>query len=94
MLSVNEAQQAFQQFAARRPLLLDGTLYVDEWYEDASDYLPVWGAREFYVDGDHSYARWDQRVVFIDKASGAVRVEYLPDHVVKVGAMTPVAVAR
>ena len=91
MLTLDEARAAFDRYAAREPLLVEGTLYVKEWYEDDSDFLPVWGAREFYVDNDHSYARWDLRVVFIDKRTGEVRVELMPDHLAKTGAMTRVS---
>ena len=54
------------------------------------DYLPVWGAREFLVDGHDEFARWDDLAIFIDKASGAVREEQFLPNRLKIRAMSPV----
>ncbi|UOE42646.1 hypothetical protein [Agromyces larvae] len=91
MMTVDEARSAFEQYVREHPLPLQGTLHVDGWFEDADDFLPVWGAREFYVDGDPTYTRMDNLVVLIDKRSGAVRREDRFASFDKVKKMTRVA---
>lgn len=49
------------------------TLYVDGWYEDDADFMPVWGARELYLDGDRTHGRMDDLVVLVDMRTGAAR---------------------
>ncbi|MRG61339.1 hypothetical protein GE115_15895 [Agromyces sp. CFH 90414] len=90
MLTIEEARSALERHFAERPPAIAGTLHISGWYEDADNYLPVWGAREFLVDGHDEFQRWDNLAIFIDKASGAVREEpFLPNRL-KVRAMTPV----
>jgi hypothetical protein len=50
----------------------------------------VWGAREFLVDGREAFARWDNRVIFIDKQTGEVHEGMRNLHVKKVNAMKQV----
>ena len=92
MVTIQEARSLLEQFFASHPPAVSGELYIaPEWYEDASDYLPVWGAREFLVDGQEAFARWDNRVIFIDKQTGEVHEGLRNLLVTKVNAMTQVA---
>ncbi|WP_157428808.1 hypothetical protein [Agromyces salentinus] len=90
MLTIDEARAAFDGYVREHPLPMRGTLHLDGWYEDDDDYLPVWGAREFYVDGDPTYGRMDNFVLFIDKRSGTVREERQLESLRKIHDMTPV----
>ncbi|MFF4084852.1 hypothetical protein ACFYZN_36450 [Streptomyces sp. NPDC001777] len=52
MLTPSEARNLLVAYFVEHPPAISGELYIaPEWYEDAVDYLPVWGAREFLVDG-------------------------------------------
>ena len=80
-------------YFAEHPPAISGELYIaPEWYEDAVDYLPVWGAREFLIDGREAFGRWDNLAIFIDKRTGEVRSDLRTLHSRKISAMTPVAV--
>lgn len=92
MLTVDEARVAFEQHVLEHPLPLRGTLHLDGWFEDADDFLPVWGAWEFYHGGDPTYGRADDVVVLVDKRSGAVRRESQLQSLRKIHGMTPVVV--
>ncbi|MFB9308830.1 putative FMN-binding regulatory protein PaiB [Agromyces hippuratus] len=92
MVTIQEARSLLEQYFVSHPPAISGELYIaPEWYEDASDFLPVWGAREFLVDGREAFARWDNRVIFIDKQTGDVHEGMRNLHVKKVNAMTQVA---
>ncbi|MEK8142093.1 hypothetical protein NKH18_04165 [Streptomyces sp. M10(2022)] len=56
------------------------------------DYLPVWGAREFLIDGREAFARWDNLAIFIDKRTGEVRADHRTLNFRKIREMTPIAV--
>lgn len=74
-----------------RPPALSGDLYISpEWYEDEQDYLPVWGSRQFLVDGVEAFARWDNLVIFIDKRTGEIREEFCTPNFAKIREMKPV----
>ena len=92
MLTIHEARRLLERHFAEHPPAISGELYIaPEWYEDASDYLPVWGAREFLVEGRQAFARWDNRVLFITKETGEVHEGLRNLHAKKVRAMTPIA---
>ena len=92
MVTIHEARRLLERYFVEHPPAISGELYIaPEWYEDASDFLPVWGAREFLVDGREAFARWDNRVIFIDKQTGAVHEGWRNLHAKKVNAMTQVA---
>lgn len=93
MVSPSEARQLLVAYFAEHPPAISGELYIDpEWHEDADDYLPTWGSREFFVDGDASYGRWDNSAIFIDKRTGEVRSDLHTPNFDKIRAMTPVVV--
>lgn len=58
--------------------------------EDVLDYLVPWGARECLVDGDQTYLLCNGLVTFVDKRTGWVRDEMMPEQFAKVDLMTPV----
>ena len=92
MMTTQQARTVLEQFFAAHPPAVAGELYIaPEWYEDAADYLPVWGAREFLVEGRQAFARWDNRVLFINKETGEVHEGLRNLHAKKVRAMTPIA---
>lgn len=94
-MTIQEARQALQQFFVEHPPAISGDLYIaDEWFEDEQDYLPVWGSRQFYVDGVEAFARWDNLAIFIDKRMGAVREEFHTPNFAKISSMTPVVVTE
>ena len=91
MVTIPEARQLLEAYFSEHPPAITGDLYIaPEWYEDAQDYLPVWGSRQFYIDGDTSFARWDNLAVFVDRRTGAVRVELHTLNFAKISRMTPV----
>ena len=91
-MTIHEARQALEQYFVEHPPAISGDLYIsDEWFEDELDYLPVWGSRQFYVDGVEAFARWDNLAIFIDKRTGAVRQEFHTPNFAKISRMTPVA---
>lgn len=93
MLPPSEARNLLVAYFAEHPPAISGELYIaPEWYEDAVDYLPVWGAREFLIDGREAFGRWDNLAIFIDKRTGEVRSDLRTLHSRKISAMTPVAV--
>ncbi|MGW1145936.1 hypothetical protein ACWD6I_12930 [Streptomyces sp. NPDC002454] len=95
MLTPREARALLVAYFAEHPPPVSGELYIaPEWYEDAVDYLPVWGAREFHVDGLAAYGRTDNIVVFVDKNTGEVRRDWFTPNFGKVRAMTPVHVGE
>lgn len=90
MITIQEARRALEQYFAEHPPIVSGDLYIgDEWYEDDQDYLPVWGSRQFFVDGLAAYARWDNLALFIDKRTGAVRQDWHTPNYAKISKMTP-----
>ena len=89
-VTIGEARAVFDAYVLEHPLPMRGAFHLDGWYEDGDDYLPVWGAREFLVDGHDEFARWDDLAIFIDKASGAVREEQFLPNRLKIRAMSPV----
>ncbi|MEV1131386.1 hypothetical protein [Agromyces sp. NPDC049794] len=92
MMTIHDARRALERHFAEHPPAIAGELYISEWYEDDSDYLPVWGAREFLVEGQEAFGRWDNLVIFIDKQTGAVREDVHTLNLEKIREMTPVAV--
>ncbi|WP_328907943.1 hypothetical protein OG230_35860 [Streptomyces sp. NBC_00234] len=93
MLPPSEARNLLVAYFAEHPPAISGELYIaPEWYEDALDYLPLWGAREFLVDGREAFGRWDNLAIFIDKRTGEVRSDLRTLNFRKISAMTPVAV--
>ncbi|WP_445402543.1 hypothetical protein ACSMX9_13345 [Streptomyces sp. LE64] len=95
MLTPREARARLLAHFAEHPPPLSGELYIaPEWYEDAADYLPVWGAREFHVDGLAAYGRTDNIALFVDKHTGEVRRDWFTPNFDKVRAMTPVHVGE
>jgi hypothetical protein len=70
-----------------------GTLYVSpEGFADADDYLVVWGAREFLVDGDLDYLLVDNTVTFVSRTTGKVRDDVMVLSFDKVDGMWPIRV--
>lgn len=68
-----EAQSILRTHFGMHPPRLTGTLhFTGEWAEDDDDYLLVWGAREFIVEGRDSFARWDNLAYFVSKQTGEV----------------------
>ncbi|WP_136708457.1 hypothetical protein [Agromyces sp. H66] len=95
MLTIHEARAALERHFAEHPPLLTGELYISpEWHEDATDYLPTWGAREFLVEGRDAFSRWDNLVIFVDKETGEVREDTYTLHVRKIAQMTPVVASE
>ncbi|MEU5979108.1 hypothetical protein [Streptomyces sp. NPDC047315] len=93
MLTPSEARNLLVAYFAEHPPPIAGELYIaPEWYEDAVDYLPSWGAREFFLDGQAAYGRVDNTAIFIDKSTGAVRADLFTPNFGKIEAMTPVTV--
>ncbi|WP_194410984.1 hypothetical protein [Microbacterium cremeum] len=91
MVTIREARQLLERHFVEHPPAVSGELYIaSEWYEDATDYMPVWGAREFLVEGREAFARWDNRVIFVDKETGEVHAGLRNLHAKKIRAMTPV----
>ncbi|MFH8616121.1 hypothetical protein ACH4E8_13750 [Streptomyces sp. NPDC017979] len=92
-LTPDEARNLLVTYFAEHPPPIAGELHIaPEWYEDATDYLPAWGAREFFVDGQAAYGRVDNTAIFIDKRTGAVRADLFTPNFDKIRAMTPVIV--
>lgn len=92
MVTIQEARKLLEQHFAASPPAISGDLYIaPEWYEDAQDFLPVWGSRQFYIDGIEAYARWDNLVIFIDKETGNIREDLHTLNFGKIRAMTPVS---
>ncbi|WP_461104523.1 hypothetical protein [Tessaracoccus terricola] len=50
--------------------------------------MPVWGSREFLVEGREAFARWDNLAYFVDKQTGEVRAEVFSASFDKIGDMT------
>lgn len=70
---------------------MSGTLYVaPEGFEDATHYMPVYGSREFFIDGLEGGARLDGQVLFINKKSGEITRDLHIAALQKIDAMTPV----
>src|SRR3546814_1516939 len=70
MLTIQEARERLEAYFAQHPPAMSGELYIsDDWNEDDSDYLPAWGAREFFVEHRQSFVRMDNLALFIDKKS-------------------------
>lgn len=91
MLSFDDARRVIENHLRAHPPGISGTLYVSpEGFEDDTHYLPVWGAREFLVDGQDAYGRWDSRVLFVDKQTGEVTEDVQPLAFRKIKAMAPV----
>jgi len=52
MVTIQEARQILERHFAEHPPAISGDLYIaTEWYEDEQDFLPVWGSRQFLIDG-------------------------------------------
>ncbi|MEU9605671.1 hypothetical protein [Streptomyces sp. NPDC048057] len=93
MLTPGQAKNLLVAYFAEHPPPIAGALHIaPEWYEDATDYLPAWGAREFFVDGQAAYGRVDNTAIFIDKRTGTVRADLFTPNFDKIRAMTPVIV--
>src|SRR3546814_10672314 len=74
MLTIHEARERLEAYFAQHPPAMSGELYIsDDWNEDDSDYLPAWGAREFFVEHRQSFVRMDNLALFIDKQTGDIR---------------------
>ncbi|QAY73148.1 hypothetical protein ET445_07090 [Agromyces protaetiae] len=92
MVTIQEARRSLERYFAEHPPAISGDLYIgDEWFEDDQDYLPVWGSRQFYVDGLEAFARWDNLAIFVDKRTGEVRKDFHTPNFAKIRRMTPVA---
>jgi hypothetical protein len=92
-VSPSEARRLLIAHFSAHPPAVSGELYIaPEWREDVDDYLPVWGSREFLVDGDASYGRWDNTVIFIDKRTREVRRDLYTSNLDKISAMSSVIV--
>ncbi|QEO15131.1 hypothetical protein FLP10_12440 [Agromyces intestinalis] len=90
-MTIQEARRRLEQYFAEHPPALSGQLYIgSEWWEDADDYLPYWGAREYIVDGRLEFNRMDNLAIFIDKRTGEVRREYFTPNFDKIAGMTRV----
>ncbi|SIN93168.1 hypothetical protein [Agromyces cerinus] len=91
-MTIHEARRALEQYFVEHPPAISGDLYIaGEGFEDELDYLPVWGSRQFSVDGVEAFARWDNLAIFIDKRTAAVRQELHTPNFAKISSMTPVA---
>lgn len=88
MITFDEARQIVKD--ALGPEWTWGTLHVPrKGYEDADGYLMTVGAREWLVDGDPHFQRWDAPLTFVDKHTGAITYgDMLTDN--RVPHMTPV----
>lgn len=94
MVTIQQARRLLEQHFAEHPPAIAGDLYIgDDWWEDEHDYLPTWGSRQFFVDGNASFGRWDNLAIFIDKQTGAVREDHHTPNLKKIRAMTPVSAA-
>ena len=94
-MTIHEARRALELYFVEHPPAISGDLYIaDEWFEDELDYLPVWGSRQFSVDGVEASARWDNLAIFIDKRTGRLREEFHTPNFAKISRMTPVVVAE
>jgi hypothetical protein len=92
MVTIQEARQVLERHFVEHPPAISGDLYIaPEWYEDEQDFLPVWGSRQFFLDGVEAFARWDNLVIFIGKRSGDVREEFYTPNFERIREMTPIA---
>jgi hypothetical protein len=93
IVTIQQARQILERHFAEHPPAISGDLYIaPEWYEDEQDFLPVWGSRQFLLEGREAFARWDNLVIFIDKRSGDVRKDLRNLNSKKVREMTPISV--
>jgi len=91
MVTIQEARQLLERHFVEHPPAISGDLYIaPEWFEDEHDYLPVWGSRQFLVEGAEAYARWDNLVIFIDKRTGDIREEFHTPNFAKITQMKPI----
>ena len=68
-----------------------GTPYVSpDGYADADDFLVVWGASEYLVDGDSNYALLSGTVLFVSRDTGEIREESFVTNMDKIDAMLPI----
>lgn len=92
MLTIHEARERLEAYFAQHPPAMSGELYIsDDWNEDDSDYLPAWGAREFFVEHRQSFVRMDNLALFIDKQTGDIRRANHVAEFDKIQAMRPVS---
>lgn len=92
MLTIHEARERLEAYFAQHPPAMSGELYIsDDWNEDDSDYLPAWGAREFFVEHRQSFVRMDNLALFIDKQTGGIRRANHVAEFDKIQAMRPVS---
>jgi hypothetical protein len=90
--TIQEARRLLERHFEEHPPAISGDLYIaPEWYEDEQDYLPVWGSRQFYIEGREAFGRWDNLVIFIDKRTGEVREEIHTLNLEKVRKMKPIS---
>jgi len=61
-------------------------------FEDGEDFLVVWGAREYIVDGDNNFILLNGTVTFVNRETGLIRDELMVEQFAKVDGMTPVSV--
>lgn len=93
MLTFDDARRVLEAHFREHPPAISGTLYIaPEGFEDDTHYMPVWGAREYLVDKQEPFARWDNRVLFVDKQTGEISEQLHTLALDKVRAMRPVRV--
>jgi hypothetical protein len=93
VVTIQEARQVLKRHFSEHPPAISGDLYIaPEWFEDEQDFLPVWGSRQFLLEGREAFGRWDNLVIFIDKRSGGVREDFHTLNLEKIGKMTPISV--
>ena len=68
MVTVEDAQRVATDVA--RPSWDKGTFMIAEVFEDEDYYAVVFGAREWFIDGDESFIRIGDWPVFVDKETG------------------------
>lgn len=91
MVTIQEARQLLEQHFVEHPPAISGDLYIaPEWFEDEQDFLPVWGSRQFFLEGVEAFARWDNLVIFIDKRTGDIREEFHTPNFQKISEMKPI----
>lgn len=92
MLTISEAREKLEAYFAQHPPVMSGELYIsDRWREDDTDFMPAWGAREFFVEHRQAFVRMDNIALFIDKETGDVRQAHRVAEFDKIHAMRPVS---
>lgn len=91
----SDARARLEAYFATHPPAISGDLYIaTEWFEDEEDFLPVWGSRQFLVEGRAEYGSWNNEVLFMDKRTGEVRRDMHNANFRKIRAMRPVDVGE